>query len=134
MKAGRLKIGDLYKVKNELWNARTKWKDLGLELMISPDTLEATAIKYHGDPGNCLREMLADWLRGSGEPPRTWSSIVSALKKVDTLGAIAEEIEAKFSLADEGSATKPTVSRGIKLLTEFRDAFTTTFFFVLPLF
>ena len=55
----------------------------------------------HGDPGDCLREMLAEWLRGVGEPPRTWSTIVAALKKVGGLEAIAEEIESKFNLVDK---------------------------------
>ena len=64
-------------------------------------TLESIDTTQRGDPGSCLREMLADWLRGGGDPPRTWNTIVTALKQ-SSLGALAEEIEQKYQL---GSGT-----------------------------
>ena len=83
-------------VKNTLWAARIKWKDFGLALLMRKTTLDAIDIAQRGDPGDCLREMLAAWLRGAGDPPRTWSTIVAALKKVDETEAIAEDIEHRF--------------------------------------
>ena len=71
-----------------------------------------------GDPGNCLREMLAEWLRGMGDPPRTWSTIVAALGEVDGLEAIAKEIESKYNLvtrvtAPQGISFDVAVSKGM---------------------
>ena len=99
-----MKIGDLQKVKNELWEARTHWKDFGLELSISQNTLDSIGITQQHDPGNCFKEMLADWLRGRGDPPRTWSTIVAALKRVKPLEAIAEDVGKNHGLASTGSS------------------------------
>ena len=65
---------------------------------MSITTLDSIATMQHDDPSNCLREMLAEWLRGGGDPPRTWSTIVAALKKVDGLGALGEDIEHRYSI------------------------------------
>ena len=70
---------------------------------MSKNILDAIDRTQHGDPGDCLREMLAEWLRGAGDPPRTWSTIVATLKKVDGLSALAEMIECKYNLVDNGS-------------------------------
>ena len=86
-------------VKNDLWDARIKWKDFGLVLLVSKSTLDAIDITQRGDPGDCMREMLSEWLRGAGEPPRTWSTIVAALAKVDGQGALIEEIARKYNIA-----------------------------------
>ena len=90
-------------VKSDLWEARTKWKDFGLALLMRQSTLDAIAITQRDDPGNCLREMLAEWLRGAGEPPRTWTTIVNALATVDGLGSLAEEVGREHNV--EFSAT-----------------------------
>ena len=90
--ASRLTINDLQVVKNDLWEARARWKDVGLELSMRQSTLDSIAITQRDDPGNCLREMLAEWLRGAGDPPRTWNTIVAALAKVESLGFLAEEV------------------------------------------
>ena len=94
---GRLKISDLQLVKSELWDARAKWRNLGEALMVSASSVDCIGIQQRDSPDNCLREMLAEWLRGVGEPPRTWTSIIAALRtpSVD-LGAIADDIEQKY--------------------------------------
>ena len=71
---------------------------------MSQNTLDFIGITQHNDPGNCFREMLADWLRGRGDPPRTWSTIVAALKRVKPLEAIAEDIGKNHCLASTGSS------------------------------
>ena len=65
--------------------------------MLSPTTLDCIATTQRDNPDNCLREMLAEWLRGAGEPPRTWASIVAALRTptVD-MGALADGVESKY--------------------------------------
>ena len=71
---------------------------------MSQNTLDSIGITQHNDPGNCFREMLADWLRGGGDPPRTWSTIVAALKRVKSLEAIAEEVGKNHGLDSTGSS------------------------------
>jgi hypothetical protein len=124
--AARLKIGDLHKVKNELWDARTKWKDFGLALGMDVNTLDSLDSLHRGDTGNCLRDMLSGWLKGANDPPRTWSTIAAALKGVESLEAIAEEIESKHGpgLVQRNSVeTKPpnTEPQGMNI-TESRSA------------
>ena len=66
---------------------------------MSQNTLDSIGIVQRDDPGNCLREMLAEWLRGAGDPPRTWNTIAAALREVKSLEAIAEEVESNHGLA-----------------------------------
>ena len=80
-----------------LGDARTKWKDFGLALSMSQSTLrDSIDIAQRGHSGRCLTEMLAEWLVGVGGPPRTWSTLIAALKKVDEMEAIADDIEYRF--------------------------------------
>ena len=85
---------------------------------MSINTLDSIATTQRDDPSNCLREMLADWLRGAGNPPRTWNTILAALKTVDGLGALAEVIESKFNLDSQESVatTRANSSQGNNLV------------------
>ena len=111
--ATRLKIDDLQVVKNDLWDARTKWINFGLALLMKKSTLDSIDITQRGDPGDCLRELLAEWLRGAGDPPRTWSTIVAALAKVESLEALAEEVGGKHNVAYKAT-TRTNSAQGIK--------------------
>ncbi|MCG8622861.1 MAG: death domain-containing protein, partial [Proteobacteria bacterium] len=61
-----------------MWSARTKWKDIGLELDIIQTDLDAIEAAHRSDIGRCLIEMLALWLKQI-DPPPTWSTLVAAL-------------------------------------------------------
>jgi hypothetical protein len=100
-------------VKNDLWEARTKWKDFGLALLMRQSTLDAIAITQRDDPGNCLREILAEWLRGAGDPPRTWTTIVNALAKVDSLGFLAEEVGRAHDVEYNAATTGANSAQGV---------------------
>ena len=73
--------------------------------------LESIDMTQRGKPDDCLREMLADWLRGAGDPPRTWSTIVAALGKVESLGSLAEEVGQKHDVPYE-PATRENPTEG----------------------
>ena len=98
----RLTIKDLQKVKNALWDARPKWRDLGEEIGVDDATLESISVTERDRPGDCFRQMLAGWLKGahrSDQPnskPRTWRTLIDALrvKSID-FSDLANEIEAK---------------------------------------
>ena len=84
-------IADLRIVRNAIWDARTKWKLLGIELRLPASDLDSIE-EAHRDIGRKFTEMLALWLRL--DPPRTWSALVAALR-LSTLGyeTLAECVE-----------------------------------------
>ena len=90
---GQLAIADLKTVRAAVWEARTEWMNIGIELNIAKTDLDA--IKGAGDPGVCLTEMLTLWLK-LVDPLPTWSALISALKQ-PPIGCqqLAEQIETK---------------------------------------
>ena len=60
--ADRLTKDDLKIVRNAVYDAAAKWYDLGIELGIPADKLDAIKKKENDDPSACLRELLKDWL------------------------------------------------------------------------
>ena len=75
---GPLTVNDLKKVLNSLWEARAKWIDIGIQLDMKVQSLEA--INHdHNEVGSCLRVMLTDWLK-QVDPPPTWEALVDAMK------------------------------------------------------
>ena len=62
----------------ELYDVRSKWDKLGLELKINAPDLDAITKKCHGDPADCFKELLSMWLkRDCPKPTRT--TLASAL-------------------------------------------------------
>ena len=55
-----------------------EWYDIGVDLKISPDTLDEIRVDY-GDTKSRFREMLKVWLRRV-QPHPTWSELAGALK------------------------------------------------------
>ena len=74
---------DLGTIQNELNPVRTKWYNIGVQLKISVDKLDC--IKSENiENGNCLREMLKEWLKHHPHP--VWRDIANALRS----GAVDE--------------------------------------------
>ena len=105
--AVQLTIRDLKIVRNALWDARTKWKDIGLELDMSTTDLEKIEAVHRSDIGGCLIDMLALWLK-QVDPPPTWTAIVAALQdRVIGEGGLAEEIESKYVHVSDFTVSGP---------------------------
>ena len=101
----QLTIEDLKTVKKAVWSARTKWKDIGLELDINQTDLDAIEAVHRSDIGRCLIEMLTLWLK-QVDPPPTWSALVAALQDPTIEeGGLAEEIESKFVHLNSSNTT-----------------------------
>ena len=101
----QLTIGDLKTVKKAIWSARTKWKDIGLELDINQTDLDAIEAVHRSDIGRCLIEMLTLWLK-QVDPPPTWIALVAALQDPTIEeGGLAEEIESKFVYLNSSNTT-----------------------------
>ena len=101
MAAGRLGIEDLAVVKNELWSARTNWREIGENLGEHPTSLDAIQIVERDRQDACLREMLSNWLRKSSTPQRpiSWGTLVSALQQgplKEKCGRLADDIARKY--------------------------------------
>ena len=61
-----------------MWEARTQWYNLGLDLDITPDSLDAIEQANGQNPDRCFRAMLTKWLREHEQP--TWSALAGALR------------------------------------------------------
>ena len=61
------------------YDARSKWKNLGIELGISPPTLDSIDTGCHGTPEDCYRNLLETWLRGDTPKP-TIARLLESLK------------------------------------------------------
>ena len=61
-----------------IWDARSKWYDVGVNLRISPDTLDVIRENERNICDPCFREMLKVWLRRT-EPRPTWMYLAKAL-------------------------------------------------------
>ena len=71
---------NLSKVRNVIWDAKTEWYDLGLELNLSESTLQTIKKDNPTDVKACFREMLSKWLK-MVDPLPSWEGLLEALKK-----------------------------------------------------
>ena len=76
-----LRLKDLGQIQHIIWEARTKWMNIGLELKLHPTDLEAIGQKFPNNPDSCFREMLTECLKKSTDKFPTWNDIAVALKK-----------------------------------------------------
>ena len=115
-------LGDLRVVRKAIWDARSKWFSLGIELSITVTSLEAIKQKNKENADDCLTEMLLEWLRQASPKP-TWACIVAALREPTVgLEQLAESVEKEY-LIIEGmrgmecttSESEAACSSGIKL-------------------
>ena len=76
---GCLSIDNFGDVLESVWEARSKWYNIGLKLGISASTLDSIGKATNQNPDDCLTAMIKDWLR-NGKPKPTWAAVAKALK------------------------------------------------------
>ena len=82
----------LKEIRSRCWEARTKWLDIGLELNLPMDDLNALQIKHGSDAGKCFTAMLNLWLSSNKQP--TLTALIAALReRTVNRYAVAEELE-----------------------------------------
>lgn len=83
----------LKEVRNYLYSVRLKWLDIGVELEVDETELKAIRKRCREDPGDCLLEMIGEWLRSVDGPVRpTWKALAEALRaKAVNERALADE-------------------------------------------
>ncbi|MCG8625590.1 MAG: hypothetical protein MJE68_26770 [Proteobacteria bacterium] len=86
-----LKVNDLVKVLDELYDVRDRWYDIGLRLNVPAETLEE--IRAPND-NSCLRQVLVIWLK-SGKA--TWTDLCQVLRhRTIDKGELADSLLAKY--------------------------------------
>ena len=100
-----LSIDNLGVVRAAVFNACTKWYDIGLALEVPVTTLDSTDGQFDNHSEK-LREMLKIWLKTAAKP--AWRDILDALKSpVVGEPTLAFEIEAKHcTTAETGQASE----------------------------
>ena len=92
-----MSLKDIGTIQTVLWDARTKWYNIGIQLKREVPDLDVIKEKNRENPDECFTEMVAQWLR-QGNPPPTWIAIVKALRSPTVnLCALAETIESDIS-------------------------------------
>jgi hypothetical protein len=75
-----------------VWEGRSKWYNIGLELGLTAGTLDAIKQTNHHDVDDCFRATLKEWLSSSDLKP-TLSSLADALKsRTVGLAQLAEDV------------------------------------------
>ena len=96
---GQLTPHDLKTIRTEIWEARLKWCDIGIELeLLSKNDLDIIQQNYT-ETTKCFNEMLCEWLNRVDLQP-SWNSLANALcAPAVGLGHLAEKVKKKHILA-----------------------------------
>ena len=94
----KLTIHDLSTLNDKLFQARTKWFEIGLSLNVDNETLQSIKMRYHENPDDCLREMLTHCVQAIA--PLTWRTVCVCLRS-PTVGRndVAEGIEEEMTIS-----------------------------------
>ena len=96
METHTLTVNDLATVQRKVWEGRPKWYNLGLELGLTPGTLDSIKQTNHYDTDECFKATLKEWL-SKPELDRSWSKLAKSLnEKTVGFGYLAEEIYLEY--------------------------------------
>ena len=97
MHSDHLTLTRLRTVRNRVWEARSKWKDIGIELKLEQTDLDAVSSKNGSDADACFGDMLSKWLKQTRSRP-TWLKMIRALKRPAVgFQELAEQIESEMN-------------------------------------
>ena len=92
-----LSLDDLGTVLTELHPVRSRWYNIGLQLLVPVTDLQRIESEYKNDHGTCLRQMLIKWLE---KGTASWETLIEALKSPIVQGdenmALAANLEKKY--------------------------------------
>ena len=87
---GVLREDDLFDIQEKLWDARSKWKNIGLGLKIRPPDLQVIDRNHH-DADDKFQSMILKWLQIGKD--RTWAALCKVLSARSVgHGQLAEQI------------------------------------------
>lgn len=74
-----------------------KWEDAAYLLGFETPAIESIKELHRGNPNNCCREMLKDWLEANqGVSPKTWSTLLNSVAEHKDLTKAVEDIQEKL--------------------------------------
>ena len=83
-------------IQNELRElTAAKWYQLGLQLEISPATLNTIEIDHPHGAQRCLTEVITRWLQNA--PECSWAKLAQAVEAMGDYAALAEKLKQKTS-------------------------------------
>ena len=86
-----LREDDLFDIQEKLWDARSKWKNIGLGLKIRPPDLQVIDRNHHDDDDK-FQGVILKWLQIGGKD-RTWAALCKVLSARSVgHGQLAEQI------------------------------------------
>jgi len=75
------------------------WKKVADALEFEVSKIKIIEKKYKSDPEECCDELLREWLSsGLGLHPKSWSTLINALKEIKQLTAVTETIEMNIKI------------------------------------
>ena len=76
-----------------------KWRRFADSLEFESGVVNTIDVKYRNHPEECCEEVFRDWLSlDHGIGPRTWSTLLKAIKETRGCEAAAEQIENEVKL------------------------------------
>ena len=81
-----------------------KWKGVALRLYFEGDCTEVIEINCHYQAVPACRTMFTRWLEGYGREPKTWRTLIIALKEAN-LSMLAEKLEKMFPNSSPATST-----------------------------
>jgi len=75
-----------------------QWRDVGYALKYKTSTINGIEAKSHKDPEESCKTLFEDWLStDNGTGPKTWVTLLDALKRIKKLAKAREEIIGKVA-------------------------------------
>ena len=75
-----------------------QWREFGTHLCVKPSSMDIIDKNNKSDAGACMLQLVEKWLvkeNGTGDLPRTWVTVVQAVKKTGK-GRLAEELAEQY--------------------------------------
>ena len=79
-------------------NVAAEWKTVADYLEFTLPLIKIIEEQHRSDPVKCCTELFRQWLSSDyGVGPKTWSTLIAALKEIKQLATVTKEIEQKLN-------------------------------------
>ena len=81
-----------------------RWREFGTHLCVKPSIMDIIDKNKKSDVGACMLHLVESWLshdNGTGDLPRTWETVVQAVKSTGK-GRLAEQLAQRYGVQPPG--------------------------------